>query len=684
MGTSCGKTLTVSDSAIVSGFTDRTLVHGPRLLLLRPMICYTVNVIERRELTANQWLLSTHIRDPRQTRVIRGPTFHTISDPWEEMGPTTESKTLTLNQFALEEDSNEPMKNKYVTGPTKWFPETQFKSLAQIKDAIVLDANDYIIVSSPSGSKRTISGPAVYVPTYGERWTSTQEAVNVPVNNFIIVDDSSDHEQPVRHVCGPCKYYPQPFQKVVGDVLSCFPVNSTQTLWVQKTDGHIYMIQNNEPVVAAGAAAPAIHTAIGRWYMPLVGEKVLKTMSKTVLQPTQFSIIIGSNGVKELKRGDEESTRAYFLPPYYTVFAFDLGSNGGVKQPVQEFFTTLPVIIKNTYRLRTNDNVELDLDTRVQFEVTDPAAYSSQPLSPLYDQISNWVQKELLNAYTRLPFRDFQATFSDACGAAKVDAVSMFARFGITLSDIQVVGFQCTNAATQALLQTDVQTRVTKQNELRAAAVDVDIQEKRQALTMKQKDLELAVAMREVAIRLQRQEAENGVALSKLQLAIKEEQARTALVEAQRHNAVTASKFEGQAQGAYIFAFHEALPPGIENAEKTKLWEDLLELSRSAMLYSRAKIQMTSEGTTLTQVTLAGGSDRGGGGSSGGDDGGVGKFLSQQPLLLPAILGASAMNSRGGMFVPNVLAVTHGDLRSASTTVESLPALPPIPAPKRA
>ncbi len=123
--------------------------------------------------------------------------------------------------------------------------------------------------------------------------------------------------------------------------------------------------------------------------------------------------------------------------------------------------------------------------------MTDPAAYSSQPLSPLFDQISNWVQKELLNAYTRLPFSSFQTAYSDACTAAKVAAVAMFGRFGITLSDIQVVGFQCTNAATQALLQTDVQTRVTKQNELRAAAVDVNIQEQRQALIMKQKDLEL-------------------------------------------------------------------------------------------------------------------------------------------------------------------------------------------------
>ncbi len=92
--------------------------------------------------------------------------------------------------------------------------------------------------------------------------------------SYIIVDDSSDHEQPVRHVCGPCKYYPQPFQRVVGDVLSCHPVNSTQTLWVQKTDGHIHMISSiSDEVSTAGAAAGGASrasTTAGRWFMPQV------------------------------------------------------------------------------------------------------------------------------------------------------------------------------------------------------------------------------------------------------------------------------------------------------------------------------------------------------------------------------------------------------------------------------
>lgn len=114
------------------------------------------------------------------------------------------------------------------------------------------------------------------------------------------------------------------------------------------------------------------------------------------------------------------------------------------------------------------------------------------------------MQKELLSAYARLPFRDFLTSYQDACVAARANAVEHFSRFGVRILDVQVASFNCVDPRTQALLQTDVQTRVEKQNELRAAAVDVDVQTQRQALVMKQKELELAVAVKNVDILKQR------------------------------------------------------------------------------------------------------------------------------------------------------------------------------------
>ena len=114
-----------------------------------------------------------------------------------------------------------------------------------VQDAVVLDANDYIIVTSREGRKHTLTGPAVYVPTYGDSWTCTAECVSVPINCYIVVEDTSNHDQPLRHVRGPCKHYNEPFERVIAppgrsDVLrECYPVNSMSALWVQRTDGHI-------------------------------------------------------------------------------------------------------------------------------------------------------------------------------------------------------------------------------------------------------------------------------------------------------------------------------------------------------------------------------------------------------------------------------------------------------------
>lgn len=57
------------------------------------------------------------------------------------------------------------------------------------------------------GTKRTLTGPAVYVPTYGDSWTSKENCITVPINNYIVVEDAANHDQPLRHVRGPCKHY---------------------------------------------------------------------------------------------------------------------------------------------------------------------------------------------------------------------------------------------------------------------------------------------------------------------------------------------------------------------------------------------------------------------------------------------------------------------------------------------
>lgn len=58
----------------------------------------------------------------------------------------------------------------------------------------------------------------------------------------------------------------------------------------------------------------------------------------------------------ELKRGDDPRTRAFFLPPYYNVFLFEV--EGSTEK--LESFTLLPIMLTRTLTSRTNDNVECE------------------------------------------------------------------------------------------------------------------------------------------------------------------------------------------------------------------------------------------------------------------------------------------------------------------------------------
>ena len=129
----------------------------------------------------------------------------------------------------------------------------------------------------------------------------------------------------------------------------------------------------------------------------------------------------------------------------------------------------------------------------------------------------------------------------------------------------------------------------------------------------------------------------------RVQLAVVSELKRKDLVEAQRHNSVLHCRFEGQGAGEYIAAFLEALPASMTSQAKQAALDAHLELVRQAMLYSKARITLTSNGATTTNLNLQ--SD------ASGD-----ALLKSQPLFLPSLLGHSI-----GERVAAAAAVAGGD-----------------------
>jgi len=119
-----------------------------------------------------------------------------------------------------------------------------------------------------NGNKVTLRGPLVVKPEYGDVLSQPKNAVVVPVNHYIILQDSNDSDKPIKHLRGPLKFIPQPFQEMVkvpgadagttgtqAFLYKCHEVNQLAALHIKRLNGVVDLIDQPQ------------------FYMPDVGEE---------------------------------------------------------------------------------------------------------------------------------------------------------------------------------------------------------------------------------------------------------------------------------------------------------------------------------------------------------------------------------------------------------------------------
>lgn len=568
----CGS-LNVRQSAVIEGITDRTLRHGPSACYCYTPCVYSVHVVDMTEIKMQEYALLEDQRDPANTKYIYGPTLFRLENPYQRLGPTQKMP--------------------------------------------VLDQNDYIVVIDRTGVKRTVVGPTVFQPTYGEQWSETKEAITLQINEYVVIKNGAEVEKPIRMLRGPTKYYPQPYDDIIVDKHNvknrkCAEVNDTQAIWLKRPDGRLYLIDKPQ------------------FLMPEVGEEVDRVVDKTILKESEFCIIISPSGENILKTGRSEKDRAFFLPPYHRFLQFQMGKDAAGVDVNYDRFSTLPTYIPSTFVIRTSENVQVRLDLRISFQIFGPEVYVVKPID-FHSQIRYWVQNEMLDAYAKITFRDFLRTYADTSLSATDKSTHFFNEYGIKVIDVQVINFTCENPDTQRLLETDIVTNVTKQNELRAKETDVEIMKKEKAVRMEQKDIEFQYVEKENEMALRKKELDVQLRMKEVDLQINEEKRRMELTDIKRQNAVKEGAYEGQAQGESVRAFFDALPSYLKPDDKMDIWSTLRDMDRSAMLYSKVKeVQIMPPGSDIKKFTI----------NVEGD--GARQVLKDQPLLLPSILGYSS------------------------------------------
>ena len=126
--------------------------------------------------------------------------------------------------------------------------EHPYQKIGPITRMPILDQNDYIVVVEKDGNKRVETGPKVVQPIFGEQYSEIKEAINVNINEYIVLLDKANNANPLRHIRGPAKVYPTPYEEIVRDehnqaVRKCVEVNEATAIWLRQADGNVILIE---------------------------------------------------------------------------------------------------------------------------------------------------------------------------------------------------------------------------------------------------------------------------------------------------------------------------------------------------------------------------------------------------------------------------------------------------------
>lgn len=338
------------------------------------------------------------------------------------------------------------------------------------------------------------------------------------------------------------------------DYFPCIEVTQGKGIHLQKADGNVVLLDQPQ------------------FYMPLVGEKVVKEVERTVLLLTDFCILKGPDGRIRTMKGRIPEERSFFLEPFneFLIFQCDVP---------RRILSTLPTFMSHDFCIRTSDNVQLQLDVRISFQIQNVDIFSANPVD-FYPLLRNHIQNEMLDKFSQATIREFMSTFAKIAQQTIPGCSSYFLQFGIEVLDIQVLNYTCTSKNTQELLETDIHTNVTKQNELRMRQNDVLIQEQISEVQRKQKDLEVQMALKDNEVALQKKQLDNSIRLKDMEISILEEHKRKELLEVRRGNDLVEAEFEGRSRGQLFNEFVQGIDAKLTPENKMSIWMRQMDLEQ--------------------------------------------------------------------------------------------------------
>ena len=170
---------------------------------------------------------------------------------------------------------------------------------------------------------------------------------------------------------------------------------------------------------------------------------------------------------------------------------------------------------------------------------------------------------------------------------ASIDVVNAyFESFGITIIDIQILKFEFIEEKIKKMLEMDIHTNVTKQNELRVVQNDAMIQEQNNEVMRRQKDLDVALSTKNNEVELQKKILWNEIRVKEMDIQISEEKKRAELLTVRKENELMESEFRGRSRGKNLKEFMDGIDQNLSTEDKIIIWKRDMELRQAEMLYA--------------------------------------------------------------------------------------------------
>ena len=227
----CCITLRQNESLVLTGCSSAEVIHGPSLCECHLPCLFGWEVQEKVELFVNDYVMVINTMDPKLSRYEFGPKMVELDSAWEKIvNPEYENFERAKSMQLMDEVEG--------LGINKW---------SKVCSVPILDGDEYLVKANQDGIKTITKGPLAFTPAFGEVWGSKKKSINIPINKYIVVNNSNSSNEPVTLIRGPLQYFPQSFETVQknsqsgNELFDCVHVNASQGYHLQRKDGQVVL-----------------------------------------------------------------------------------------------------------------------------------------------------------------------------------------------------------------------------------------------------------------------------------------------------------------------------------------------------------------------------------------------------------------------------------------------------------